>query len=308
MESASVAVSSALETPDPGSEHSANTNDLAKLLARLDDDPEQAALKYEHLRRALIRYFDWRGGSSADECADEALDRLTRRMSGTTVHDVYKYAHGIARLVLLERRRAPVLASIDDVPEATLVAPVQRDEPQRSARLFRAMPGWTAGRQPRAAAALLRRAADGEDPQSAPARVRARHHRKRPAESRAASPRPARTVRAGMCRSVAELYAVSAPARPDPVFIARFSRTMHAEWASCAACSDAGWYARSHFPLRSAPRRQSLQGPPRVRSPSRATASSCGTEHRERSTSSRWTSMRTCSRRSVCRSRRRWSA
>ena len=127
MESASVAVSSALETPDPGSEHSANTNDLAKLLARLDDDPEQAALKYEHLRRALIRYFDWRGASSADECADEALDRLTRRMSGTTVHDVYKYAHGIARLVLLERRRAPVLASIDDVPEATLMAPVQRD-------------------------------------------------------------------------------------------------------------------------------------------------------------------------------------
>jgi RNA polymerase sigma factor (sigma-70 family) len=131
MESASVAESPALEgleTPYPGSEDSANTSDLAKLLARLDADPEQAALKYEHLRRALIRFFDWRGASPADECADEALDRLTRRLSDTTVHDVYKYAHGIARLVLLERRRAPVMASIDDVPEATLAAPEQRDD------------------------------------------------------------------------------------------------------------------------------------------------------------------------------------
>jgi hypothetical protein len=131
MESASVAVSPALEgleTPYPDSEDSANTSDLAKLLARLDSDPEQAALEYEHLRRALIRFFDWRGASPADECADEALDRLTRRLSDTTVHDVYKYAHGIARLVLLERRRAPVMTSIDDVPKATLAAPEQRDD------------------------------------------------------------------------------------------------------------------------------------------------------------------------------------
>lgn len=130
MQSASVAVSAALdglETADLDCDDSASTNDLAKLLAHLDADREQAALKYEQLRRALIRFFEWRGGWPADECADEVLDRLTRRLRDTAVEDVHKYAHGIARLVLLERRRAPVLASIDDVPEATLVAPQRSD-------------------------------------------------------------------------------------------------------------------------------------------------------------------------------------
>jgi DNA-directed RNA polymerase specialized sigma24 family protein len=89
---------------------------LARLLARLDPDRDQAAIEYEHLRRALIKFFDWRGVWPPEECADETIDRLSRKLEQITVENVKNYAHGIARLVLLERRRGPVFSSIDAEP------------------------------------------------------------------------------------------------------------------------------------------------------------------------------------------------
>ena len=85
-----------------------------RLLARLDPDAERAGFEYEQLRRALVKFFEWRGGWPADECADETLDRLARRLEETPIADVRHYAHGIARLVLLERRRRPVPLPLDD--------------------------------------------------------------------------------------------------------------------------------------------------------------------------------------------------
>jgi DNA-directed RNA polymerase specialized sigma24 family protein len=99
---------------------------LARLLARLDPDAERAALEYERLRRTLLRFFDWRGVWPPEECADEALDRLARRLeSDTAVEDVPKYLLGIARMVLLEQRRQPTFDPFDDaiarrVPAATV--------------------------------------------------------------------------------------------------------------------------------------------------------------------------------------------
>lgn len=92
---------------------------LARLLARLDPDRDQAAVEYERLRRALIKFFDWRGVWPPEECADETIDRLSRKLEQITVDDVKNYAHGIARLVLLERRRGPVFSSIDAQPALT---------------------------------------------------------------------------------------------------------------------------------------------------------------------------------------------
>src|SRR5688500_595493 len=87
---------------------------LAGLLARLHPDADRAAEEDERLRRALVKCFDWRGGWPPDDCADETLDRLARRLEeDTSVADVRNYAHGIARLVLLERRRRPEFASTD---------------------------------------------------------------------------------------------------------------------------------------------------------------------------------------------------
>jgi len=90
---------------------------LGRLLARLDANRDQAAVEYERLRRALIKFFDWRGVWPPEECADETIDRLSRRLEEITVTDVKSYALGIARLVLLERGRGPVFSPIDSGPE-----------------------------------------------------------------------------------------------------------------------------------------------------------------------------------------------
>jgi hypothetical protein len=70
---------------------------FARLLARLHPDVGEAGHEYERLRRALVKFFDWRGALSPDECADEALDRLARKLDETAVDDVRNYALGIAR-------------------------------------------------------------------------------------------------------------------------------------------------------------------------------------------------------------------
>lgn len=91
---------------------------LAGLLARLHDEPGRAGEEYERLRRTLIRFFDWRGAADPDECADECLDRLARRLDEQTpIQDVRHFALGIARLVLLERQRQPLMTSIDQLPD-----------------------------------------------------------------------------------------------------------------------------------------------------------------------------------------------
>src|SRR5258708_5193746 len=81
---------------------------FSSLLARLDSDAERAGLAYEHLRRALVSFFGWRGATTPEECADETLDRLAVRLTeGVAVEDVARFAHGIARMVLLEHWRRP---------------------------------------------------------------------------------------------------------------------------------------------------------------------------------------------------------
>jgi DNA-directed RNA polymerase specialized sigma24 family protein len=96
---------------------------LARLLLRLDPDADRATLEYERLRRALVKFFDWRGGWPPDECADETLDRLAQKLEEAIVDDVRQYARGIARLVLLERRRQPTFSPIDRVADLVAARP-----------------------------------------------------------------------------------------------------------------------------------------------------------------------------------------
>jgi DNA-directed RNA polymerase specialized sigma24 family protein len=111
--------------------------DLARLLARLDPDADRAALEYERLRRTMVKFFDWRGAWPPEECADETLDRLSRKLEETAVEDVRSYAHGIARLVLLERRRQPALSSIDgEVELANVPAAPPDNEDERRHQCF----------------------------------------------------------------------------------------------------------------------------------------------------------------------------
>lgn len=79
---------------------------FAKLLAGFDANPERAAAKYESLRRALVKFFDWQGAMFPEELADETFNRVTRKLDeGVELQNAATYCHGVARLVLLESRK-----------------------------------------------------------------------------------------------------------------------------------------------------------------------------------------------------------
>ncbi len=72
-------------------------------LSRLDADTERAGEKYEAIRRRLVKHFDWRGAHFPEECADETINRVIRKLeSGETILDIPTYCYKVARFVFLE--------------------------------------------------------------------------------------------------------------------------------------------------------------------------------------------------------------
>ena len=117
--------------PPGDADRSLTAGALASLLARLSPDAERAGLAYEDLRRALVSFFTWRGAVTPEECADETLDRLAKRLEeGVAVEDVPRFARGVARLVLLEhwRRLDARRVSLQEVQSPALAAPDVRTE------------------------------------------------------------------------------------------------------------------------------------------------------------------------------------
>jgi DNA-directed RNA polymerase specialized sigma24 family protein len=108
---------------------------FASLLTRLGPDAERAGFAYEHLHRALVSFFAWRGAATPEECADETLDRLASRLDeGVAVENLARFARGIARMVLLEHWRRPEARGmpLDDVAsrQAATQAPLDDDAPR----------------------------------------------------------------------------------------------------------------------------------------------------------------------------------
>lgn len=74
-----------------------------RFLSCLDSDMERAGEKYELIRRKLVKYFDWRGAHFPEECADETINRVIRKVEAEeTIQDIPTYCYGIARFVFLE--------------------------------------------------------------------------------------------------------------------------------------------------------------------------------------------------------------
>jgi RNA polymerase sigma factor (sigma-70 family) len=90
------------------------------LLLRFDADTQQAAEKYELMRRQLIKFFECRNCESARELTDETINRVTRKISegeNIPANSLSAYFYGVARNVLKEFRNNPEKAaiSIDDL-------------------------------------------------------------------------------------------------------------------------------------------------------------------------------------------------
>jgi DNA-directed RNA polymerase specialized sigma24 family protein len=76
------------------------------LLSAMDSDRGLAAEKYEAIRTRLLRFFAWQGLATPEDCADETLNIVARRLSeGETIQNISGYCSGVARVVLLEHRR-----------------------------------------------------------------------------------------------------------------------------------------------------------------------------------------------------------
>jgi len=95
---------------------------FGRLLELLGPDPVSAALRYEEVRRRLMRLFEWRGFANADDLADATFDRVARKMEeGADVYasDPYSYLHGVALRIAQEqgkraaRERTAPEAAID---------------------------------------------------------------------------------------------------------------------------------------------------------------------------------------------------
>lgn len=81
------------------------------LLQWLDSDREQAALKYEDIRRRLIKIFTGRASADAEDLADETINRVTSKLHEVQdfTGDRTRYFFGVANKVYLEylRRKSP---------------------------------------------------------------------------------------------------------------------------------------------------------------------------------------------------------
>jgi DNA-directed RNA polymerase specialized sigma24 family protein len=79
---------------------------LHGLVERLRGDGADGGFDYEQLRRRLVLFFARHEPVEAEALADEALDRLARRLDeGAAIERIASYSFGIAKLMLLEARQ-----------------------------------------------------------------------------------------------------------------------------------------------------------------------------------------------------------
>ena len=76
-----------------------------RLLRSLGADRDSGAQAYERLRKRLVKFFAWERCTEAENCADEALNRIARSLErGEDIQSLDRFALGVARLVVLESR------------------------------------------------------------------------------------------------------------------------------------------------------------------------------------------------------------
>lgn len=92
---------------------------LHKLLAQLDEDSDQAALKFETIRQKLVKFFEYRKIPFAEEYTDEAVYRVMRKVAEDEVildENPARYFLGVAGNLIKEYlRKMDRTVDIEDV-------------------------------------------------------------------------------------------------------------------------------------------------------------------------------------------------
>jgi DNA-directed RNA polymerase specialized sigma24 family protein len=113
---------------------------LAKFLRCLADGPEEAGEKYEAIRLLLVKFFDWRGAHFPEECADETINRVIRKIeAGEAFRDLPAYCLGVARMVHLEALRGPDHRRVDFEELPPIAAPPAPEEDDKEACFTRCL-------------------------------------------------------------------------------------------------------------------------------------------------------------------------
>lgn len=96
--------------------------DFDKLLNLLDPIREEAERKYEDIYQRLIVFFEYNKCLTPEECADETVDRVIKKIKeGTKITtSPPNFFHGVARFVLLECQKEKKLEPIENVPSTKL--------------------------------------------------------------------------------------------------------------------------------------------------------------------------------------------
>ena len=112
------------------------------LLEWLDPDPDAAGRRYEAIRAGLVRMFVSKGISDAGHSADEAMDRVMKRLPeirGSYVGDPAKYFHGVARNLIREAMRGKEVAT-EVMPERLAREPDISDTSECLSKCLRQLP------------------------------------------------------------------------------------------------------------------------------------------------------------------------
>lgn len=93
-----------------------------KLLECFSPNRDEASVQYDLARQKVVRYFECRSIGAAEGCADETIDRVTRRIDeGEKIDNLMAYIFGVARRVLREvlkeQRDRPIISLDDARPE-----------------------------------------------------------------------------------------------------------------------------------------------------------------------------------------------
>ncbi len=101
------------------------------LMSWLGSKGEAPGIKYEQIRKSLVKFFVWRGYWDAEDLADETIDRVTRKVSEIMVDysgDPALYFYGVAKLLVMERRRQVPLRGDLQLIESRLTAAMEETD------------------------------------------------------------------------------------------------------------------------------------------------------------------------------------
>jgi RNA polymerase sigma factor (sigma-70 family) len=104
-----------------------------KLLSLFSDDQDEAAEKYEAMRRRLQRFFLWKPFQNEDELVDEVINRVARRIDeGEKISNLNGYFGSVARKVAHEEyRKMQRTSALDDIPDPVAPDPEPNQDKER---------------------------------------------------------------------------------------------------------------------------------------------------------------------------------